>query len=101
MPKFPAYEIYKEYEDPDKYKTSEKKKVEKALEEAGKDQLAKRKEGVESPEFRELLDREKEKIQEFFGEEIEVAPLPGEITPERYQEWKEKGFELHYLPPKN
>ena len=58
------------------------------------------KESQESgPEFRELIDREKEKLKEFFGEEIEVPPLPSEITPKRYEEWKEKGLELHYLPP--
>ncbi len=51
------------------------------------------------PEFRELINREQEALKTFFGKEIEVPPLPPEVTPEKYKEWKEKGFELHYLPP--
>lgn len=46
----------------------------------------------------ELLGQETEKLKEFFGYNIEVPPLPEEITPERYEKWKEMGFELHYLP---
>lgn len=46
----------------------------------------------------ELLGQETEKLKEFFGYDIEVPPLPEEITPERYEKWKEMGFELHYLP---
>ena len=95
---FPSYKIFEQYE-PDKYKTSEQKKVEKVLQEAGQEQLAKRQEGIASPEFQELLAREGHALEKFFGEQIEVPDLPAEITPERYQEWKEKGYELHYLPP--
>ncbi len=51
------------------------------------------------PEFRELINREQEALKTLFGKEIEIPPLPQEITPEKYKEWKEKGFELHYLPP--
>lgn len=54
---------------------------------------------VEHPEFRKLIGRETKMIKEFFGYRIETPTLPQEITPERYHEWKEKGFELHYLPP--
>ena len=50
-------------------------------------------------EFAELMNREREALKKFFGFEIEVPPLPPEITPEKYKEWKEKGLELHYLPP--
>ena len=49
-------------------------------------------------EFSELIESEKEKLKEFFGYEIEIAPLPAEITEQRYIEWKKMGFELHYLP---
>lgn len=52
-----------------------------------------------NPELRQLISREREAIEKFFGKPIEVPPLSEEITPERYQEWKEKGLELHYLPP--
>lgn len=57
-----------------------------------------------SPELREIIDRETRKLQEFFGLEVfndeirEVPPLPPEVTPERVREWRELGFELHYLP---
>ena len=50
-------------------------------------------------EFRNLMYREYAVLKTFFGKEIEVSPLPPEVTPEKYKEWKEKGFELHYLPP--
>ena len=50
-------------------------------------------------EFRELIARERMALETFFGSVVEVPPLPPEITPEKYKEWKEKGFELHYLPP--
>lgn len=49
-------------------------------------------------EFSELVTGEKDKLKEFFGYEIDVPPLPGEITLERYAEWKKMGFDLHYLP---
>lgn len=55
-------------------------------------------EGKERGEFSELVSREQEKLWEFFGKEIEVPSLPDEITPEKYELWKELGFDLHYLP---
>ncbi len=91
---FPGYKIYEEY-NPDQYKTTVQKKVEKALGEAEKE---KRKAPESSAEFRELMEQETEKLREFFGYDVEVPPLPEEITPERYEKWKEMGFELHYLP---
>lgn len=57
------------------------------------------KESKESgPEFRELVDREREALKKFFGFEIQVPSPPGEVTPEKHKEWKENGFELRYLP---
>ncbi len=94
MERFPGYKIYEEY-NPDQYKTSVQKKVEKVLGEAQKEQ---RKTPESLAEFRELLEQEAEKLREFFGYDVEVPPLPDEITPERYEKWKEMGFELHYLP---
>ena len=91
---FPCYKIYEEY-NPEQYKTSVQKKVEKVLGEAEKE---KGRMTPESMEFRELVDRETESLNDFFGHEVEVPPLPEEITPERYERWKEMGFELHYLP---
>ena len=91
---FPGYKIYEEY-NPEQYKTSVQKKVEKVLGEAEKE---KGRMTPESMEFRELVDRETESLNDFFGHEVEVPPLPEEITPERYERWKEMGFELHYLP---
>ena len=52
----------------------------------------------ERAEFRDLINREKEALKEFFGYDIDVPPVPDEITPEKYEQWKELGFELHYLP---
>lgn len=54
--------------------------------------------GKERGEFSELVTREQEKLREFFGKKIEVPSLPDEITPEKYELWKELGFDLHYLP---
>ena len=48
--------------------------------------------------FNDLIAKETESLKQFFGLNMEVPDLPEEITPERYQEWKEQGFELHYLP---
>ncbi len=94
MERFPGYKIYEEY-NPDQYKTSVQKKVEKVLGEAEKDRGRMR---PETMEFRELLDRETESLRNFFGYDIEVPSLPEEVTAERYEKWKEMGFELHYLP---
>ncbi len=94
MERFPGYKIYEEY-NPDQYKTSVQKKVEKVLGEAEKERGSMR---PETMEFRELLDRETESLRNFFGYDIEVPSLPEEVTAERYEKWKEMGFELHYLP---
>ena len=48
-----------------------------------------------------IMEPEKKRLREFFGQEINVPPLPAEITPERLKDWQEKGLELHYLPPEN
>ena len=91
---FPGYKIYEEY-NPEQYKTSVQKKVEKVLGEAEKE----RERSPESlAEFREIIEREAEKLREFFGYDVEIPSIPDEITPERYEKWKEAGFELHYLP---
>ena len=94
MERFPGYKIYEEY-NPDQYKTSVQKKVEKVLGEAQKE---KGRAAPELLEFRELIEQETESLRNFFGHDIEVPPLPPEITPERYDKWKEMGLELHYLP---
>ena len=91
---FPGYKIYEEY-NPDQYKTSVQKKVEKVLGDAEKE---KGRINPESLEFRGLIDREAESLNAFFGHDVEIPALPDEITPERYEKWKEMGFELHYLP---
>ena len=49
-------------------------------------------------EFTDLVGRESENLREFFVYDIDVPPVPEEITPEQYEKWKELGFELHYLP---
>ena len=50
-------------------------------------------------EFRLSLQREDRRLLgEFFGKPIDVPPPPRSITPKREQEWKNMGFELHYLP---
>ena len=45
-----------------------------------------------------IIEPEKRKLKEFFGKEIDVPPLPSEITPERLKKWQEQGFELHFFP---
>ena len=92
---FPGYKIYEEY-NPEQYKTSVQKKVERVLGETKKEQRSK---PESSAEFQEVVEREAEKLHEFFGYDVEIPSLPEEITPERYDRWKEMGLELHYLPP--
>lgn len=55
----------------------------------------------EKPELDAVVEREGKAIEKFFGQKLDVPPLPREITPERYKEWKKKEFELHYLPPED
>jgi hypothetical protein len=92
---FPGYKIYEEY-NPEQYKTSVQKKVERVLGDAEKEKKKKRPES--SAEFQEVMEREAEKLREFFGYDVEIPAIPAEVTPERYERWKEMGFELHYLP---
>ncbi len=57
-----------------------------------------------SPEGREIFEllrsQEKESLEIFFGEPVDVPSVPESVTPEQYEKWKEMGFEMHYLPPK-
>ena len=46
-----------------------------------------------------LYETERAKLSEFFEREIQVPPLPEEITLERMERWEALGLELHYLPP--
>ena len=56
--------------------------------------------GEEFEERKEsLYETERAKLSEFFEREIEVPPLPDEITQERMERWEALGLELHYLPP--
>jgi len=50
---------------------------------------------------KEIINKEKEVLEKFFGKKIEVPPLPKEITPERLKKWQEKDLELHFLPAEN
>lgn len=50
------------------------------------------------PGFEHLVVREKDSLRTFFGKEINVPPLPAEITAERYERWKDMGMDIHYLP---
>ena len=88
---FPGYKIYEEY-NPEQYKTSVQKKAEKVLGEAEKEH---KKSPESSAELREVVERETEKLREFFGYDVEVPTIPDEITPERYEKWKEMGVDPH------
>lgn len=66
--------------------------------ESGKDNKIEERGAPENQELRALLEREAKALESFFGKKIDVPPLPAEITPEKYAEFKEKGFEMHYLP---
>ena len=78
--KFPAYELYRPYEDPDKYKTSTKKKAEGVLKEADEMKRAQGKEtisGIEFQEARELLGEDligPEEIEKTWGVRPEDVP---------------------------
>ncbi|MDO8560663.1 MAG: hypothetical protein Q7R91_00400, partial [bacterium] len=77
---FPAYELYRPYEDPDKYKTSTQKKAEGVLKEADEMKRAQGKEtisGVEFQEARELLGEDligPEEIEKTWGVRPEDVP---------------------------
>ena len=73
---FKAYEIYKEYE-PDKYKTSTERKVEKALAEAKKEGMGSAQETSDFQEAKEILGKDflgPEAIKSAFGVEMEEIP---------------------------
>lgn len=53
---------------------------------------------IESPELGAIVERERAKLKEFWGKDLEPGPLPKEITAEHVREWREMGFELHWLP---
>lgn len=47
---------------------------------------------------REILEKtEKETLEEFFGQKIEVPYLP-QVSLEKIEKWEQFGFDLHYLP---
>ena len=45
-----------------------------------------------------LCQEEAQKLSAFFEKQIDVPPLPTEITPDRLENWEKLGFELHYFP---
>ncbi|HEU0050600.1 MAG TPA: hypothetical protein VFQ60_00900 [Patescibacteria group bacterium] len=49
--------------------------------------------------FGEIISRESQALRRFFGKEIPVPAIPKQATRERILEWRQLGFELHYLPP--
>jgi hypothetical protein len=51
-----------------------------------------------TPYFADIIAREREALIGFFAYDINVPPLPREVTDRRYRHWKEHGFVLHYLP---
>ena len=53
----------------------------------------------ESKELRDLIKAEGAALRRFFGYDIDVPRLPRSVTPERMKAWREKGMDLHYLPP--
>ena len=56
-------------------------------------------EGMEGREgFDEIQERERESLRAFFGSDIDVPSVPGSVTMEQYEQWKEMGLELHYMP---
>jgi isocitrate/isopropylmalate dehydrogenase len=84
---FKAYEIYKEYE-PDKYKTSTEKKVEKALEEAKKEGLGPVKESLDFQETREIFENDFIGIEE--AEKFIGRPLSQEEKNLAEEKWQKK-----------
>ena len=48
--------------------------------------------------FNEIIERERTKLRDFFGADMEVPPIPAEVTQEKYEKWKEMKLELHYIP---
>jgi len=87
---FKAYEIYKEYE-PDKYKTSTEKKVEKALEEAKKEGLVPRKEAIEFQEAKEIFK------EDFLGLEAIKTTFDIELSQEELEQIEQIPFSKEEL----
>src|SRR3989344_7737239 len=55
-------------------------------------------EGMEQRGFDEVEERERESLRAFFGSDVDVPSVPGSVTMEQYEQWKEMGLELHYMP---
>ncbi len=56
--------------------------------------------GTEPELFRALRIQEKQRLKEFFNEDLEVPPLPAAVTAERLKRWQEMGYEMRFLPKK-
>ncbi len=78
--KFPAYELYRSYEDPDKYQTSTQKKAKGVLKEADEMKRSQSKEtiqGIELQEAREIFGEDllgPEEIEKTWGVWLEDVP---------------------------
>ena len=46
----------------------------------------------------ELIATEKQSLEAFFGQVIDIPPIPAEITKEKIAHWESLGFKLRYLP---
>ena len=53
----------------------------------------------DSETFKEIIEHEKQKLQAFFGRDIDVPPLPEGITGVKIEAWEKQHLKLHYLPP--
>jgi hypothetical protein len=51
--------------------------------------------------FESVRERERESLKAFFGEDVDVPDVPSEVTPEQYEQWKQMGMEMHYVPLKD
>jgi len=101
-------EIYKKYEVSNKKELAEKirngsvsvEDRERAIELVTLMRDCGKKNKIVGREFEApIIEHERQKLKEFFGRDIEVPPLPEEITPERIEQWEKQKLELHYLPP--
>ena len=52
----------------------------------------------DSETFKEIIEHEKQKLQAFFGRDIDVPPLPEGITGVKIEAWEKQHLKLHYLP---
>ncbi len=46
----------------------------------------------------QLRGTEEQKLTAFFEKQIDVPPLPPDVTPERLKNWEKLGMEVHYFP---